>query len=38
MEVLRERLRGRAADASEADLQVLEMLAGAREPLAADEG
>lgn len=36
-EVLRERLRSRSGDASEADAQVLELLAAAREPLAEDE-
>jgi uncharacterized protein len=35
--VLRERLAGRSADASEADATVLEQLAAAEEPLAQDE-
>jgi aminoglycoside phosphotransferase family enzyme/predicted kinase len=36
-EVLRERLRARTGDASEADLQVLDLLRAAQEPLQPDE-
>jgi predicted kinase len=37
LETLRERLRERTGDASEADARVLDLLAAAREPLADDE-
>jgi aminoglycoside phosphotransferase family enzyme/predicted kinase len=37
LDVLRERLRTRTGDASEADARVLDRLAAAREPLAEDE-